>query len=310
MATAVVCAYSLVGRKAVEALIECGIEVLALYTYEQPDEDKWFEAPAEYAKRRGIPVLFETHFNAETVQNHIRELDPDFLFSFYFREMIDEKILQIPSAGAFNLHGSLLPKYRGRAPINWVLVHGETKTGVTLHAMTAKPDDGDIYGQREIPIAWDETALSLTKKAADTGYELLRELVPQLINGTISCLSQKTLGKSSYFGGRKPDDSRLTKEMTAQEAFNQIRAVADPWPNALLVGEYGNIKIPWALPHSGQCAPGCFKRVRNGILLGFSDAPLLLIALKNGTERSEDPDIQAQWLQSIGIEEDTSVWTA
>ena len=309
MATAVVCAYSLVGRKAIEALIDCGIEALALYTYEQPDEDKWFEAPAEYAQRCGIPVFFEPRFNAEAVQNHISELAPDFLFSFYFREMIDEKTLQIPREGAFNLHGSLLPKYRGRAPINWVLVHGETKTGVTLHAMTAKPDDGDIYGQREIPIAWDETALSLTEKAAEAGYELLRELAPRLVNRAISGISQKTLGKSSYFGGRKPDDSRLTREMTAREAFNQIRAVADPWPNAFIAGKYGNIKIPWALPHGGQCAPSRFKRVENGILLGFADAPLKLVTLKNEAERSDDPDIQAKWLADIGLEEDVGELT-
>ena len=303
MATAVVCAYSLVGRKALEALIDCGMEVLALYTYNQPDEDGWFEAPAEYARRRGIPVLIEPDFNAEAVQSHIRKLSPDFLFSFYFREMIDAKILQIPKAGAFNLHGSLLPKYRGRAPINWVLVYGETKTGVTLHAMTAKPDDGDIYGQKEILITWDETALSLTKKAADTGYKLLRELVPLLVNNSISGITQKTLGKSSYFGGRKPNDSRLTKEMTAQQAFNQIRAVADPWPNAFIEGQHGNIKIPWALPHNDQCAPGNFRRTDAGILLGFSDAPLRLATLKNGAERSDDPDVQLQWLRGVGIEE-------
>jgi len=305
MATAVVCAYSLVGRKAIEALIDCGIEVQALYTYKQPDEDKWFESPAEYAVQKDIPVFFEPGFNSATVQSHIHKLSPDFLFSFYFREMIDAKILQIPKSGAFNMHGSLLPKYRGRAPINWVLVHGETITGVTLHAMTPKPDDGDIFGQKEILIDWDETALSLTKKAADAGYELLRETIPRLVNNAISGISQKTLGKSSYFGGRKPEDSRLKREMTAQEAFNQIRAVADPWPNAFFVGEHGDIKIPWALPCNARCLPGYFRRVSDGIILGFSDGPLRLVTLKNGAERSDDPNVQALWLRNIGIEEDT-----
>jgi len=304
MATAVVCAYSLVGRKAIEALIECGIEVLALYTYSQPEEDEWFEAPAEYARNFGIPVFIEPDFNAGAAESHISDLSPDFLFSFYFREMIGSKILQIPKIGAFNLHGSLLPKYRGRAPVNWVLVHGETKTGVTLHAMTPKPDDGDIFGQKEIPIAWDETALSLTKKAADAGYDLLREILPLLINRAVTGISQKNLGASSYFGGRKPDDSRLTAEMTALEAFNQIRAVADPWPNAFIAGKHGSIKVSWALPFQGKCAPGCFKRADDGLLFGFSDAPLRLVTLKNGAERSDDPVTQARWLMDIGIAED------
>jgi methionyl-tRNA formyltransferase len=185
-----------------------------------------------------------------------------------------------------------------------VLVHGETGTGVTLHAMTAKPDDGDIFGQREIPIAWDETALSLTKKAAEAGYELLRKTIPRLVNGAISGISQKTLGKSSYFGGRKPDDSRLKSEMTAQEVFNQIRAVADPWPNAFIEGEHGRIKISWALPHDGQCLQGRFRRCGDGTLLGFADAPLRLVTLRNGTETSDDPNIHAQWLRGIGVKED------
>jgi methionyl-tRNA formyltransferase len=169
--------------------------------------------------------------------------------------------------------------------------------------MTPRPDDGDIFGQREIPIDWDETALSLTKKAADAGYDLLRERIPLLIDGNISGIPQKTFGPSSYFGGRKPEDSRLSIEMTAQEAFNQIRAVADPWPNAFLARTHRNIKIPWALPHQGFCPMGKFRRADDGILLGFSDAPLRLVALKNGDERSEEPSIQARWLEEAGIEE-------
>jgi methionyl-tRNA formyltransferase len=306
MSGAVVCAYSLVGRKALEALLECGIDALALYTYSQSAEDKWFEAPAEYAFRMGIPVYMEPNFNSMDVQNRIRELAPDFLFSFYFREMISAEMLHIPKIGAFNLHGSLLPKYRGRAPINWVLVNGETKTGVTLHAMTPKPDDGDIFGQKEIEIAWDETALSLTQKAADAGYDLVRERVPLLVSGAIKGIPQKSLGASSYFSGRKPSDSRLDARMTAAEAFNQIRAVADPWPNAFLDTGVGIIKVPWALPHKhkGHCAPGKFRHSKDGVLLGFADAPLLIAELKNGQERSSDPLVQAEWLKKADIEEE------
>jgi methionyl-tRNA formyltransferase len=303
MATAIICAYSLVGRKAIEALRDCGIEALALFTYQQPMEDNWFEAPADYALKHGIPVMIEPDFNAESVQCRICNLNPDFLFSFYFREMIDEKILRIPKLGAFNLHGSMLPKYRGRAPINWALAHGESKTGITLHAMTAKPDDGDIFGQKEIPIAWDETALSLTKKAADAGYELLRETIPLLVEGAIAGIPQRNFGQSSYYGRRRPEDSRLMPEMTAQEAFNQIRAVADPWPNAFVVGKNGSVKISWALPHDGHCPSGQFRRTEAGVIIGFADAPLRLATLKRGSERSDDPNTQAQWLEGIGMEE-------
>ena len=303
MATAVVCAYSLVGRRAIEALVRGGVEILALYTYNQPDADKWFEAPAEYARRQGIPVFCEADFNAGPAYTRILGLGPDFLFSFYFREMVGEKILRIPKSGAYNLHGSLLPKYRGRAPVNWVLARGETKTGITLHAMTAKPDDGDIFGQVEIPIAWDETALSLTGKMAEAGYGLVLATVSGLVNGTLQGIPQTTLGKSSYFGGRGPEDGRLGFWMTAHEAFNLIRAVADPWPNAFLAMEERTVKISWALPDEGRCPQGLFRHTDEGILLGFADAPLKLVTLKRGQERSDDPRIQSQWLKGLGIEE-------
>jgi methionyl-tRNA formyltransferase len=301
MATAIVCAYSLVGRMAMEALGGCGIDILALYTYDQPKEDGWFEAPERYAKKMGVPVFKEPDFNAAAVRGHIQGLVPDFLFSFYFREMIKVEVLQIPRFGAFNLHGSLLPKYRGRAPINWALAKGEAKTGVTLHAMTPKPDDGDIFGQREIPVAWDETALGLTKKAAQAGFELLLETVPLLVGGSARGVPQKTLGASSYYGGRKPADSRLHFGMTAQEAFNQIRAVADPWPNAFIEGNGGVVKVSWALPSGSSCPRGRFRRTGEGVLLGFADAPLLLATLKNGAEKSDDPETQAEWLRAIGV---------
>ena len=151
--TAVACAYSPVGREALAGLIDAGIEVLALYTYPQSETETWFEPPARLAETLGIPVRFEKRFNEDSVFEAIRSLKPDFLFSFYFREMIQARFLELPRLGAYNLHGSLLPKFRGRAPINWVLVKGETETGITLHAMTPKPDDGDIVGHLEAPLS-------------------------------------------------------------------------------------------------------------------------------------------------------------
>ena len=159
--TAVVCAYSSVGTAALEGLLEAGVEVKALYTYAQGADELWFTPPATVAEAHSIPVHLAPAFNEDSVYEAIRAQQPDFLFSFYFREMIQARFLELPRLGAFNLHGSLLPRYRGRAPLNWVLVKGETETGISLHAMTPKPDDGHIAAQARLPIAWDETALSL-----------------------------------------------------------------------------------------------------------------------------------------------------
>ncbi|HTL98255.1 MAG TPA: formyltransferase family protein [Holophagaceae bacterium] len=303
MSTAVVCAYSPVGRAALEGLLEAGIEVLALYTYPQGAEEQWFEAPAALAARHGIPVFMEPAFNTDEVHARIRAHAPDFLFSFYFREMIQARFLDLPRLGAYNLHGSLLPKYRGRAPINWVLVKGETETGITLHAMTPKPDDGAVIGQTALPIAWDDSALSLTMRSADAGRALVRDLAPRLAEGTAPRIDQKTLGPSSYFGGRKPEDSRLDFAMSAQEAFNQIRAVADPWPNAFLRTEQGELRLAWALPSAATCPAAHFRETREGVLLGFTDGALRLATLRKDGLRGERPSEHAAWLRDLGVPE-------
>jgi len=301
--TAVVCAHSSVGTAALEGLLEAGVEVRALFTYAQGADELWFTPPAAVAQAQGIPVHMAPAFNEDAVFETIRALRPDFLFSFYFREMIQARILDLPRLGAYNLHGSLLPKYRGRAPINWVLVKGETETGITLHAMTPKPDDGHILAQARLPIAWDETAMSLTNKAANAGRDLVQDAVPGLVDGSIQRLDQKTLGPSTYFGGRKPADSRLDFAMTVAEAFNQIRAVADPWPNAYLETATGTVKIPWALPSDEPCPPGRFRTTREGVLVGFSDGALRVHALRTRGLRLERPSEQADLLRALGLME-------
>ncbi len=301
--TAVVCAYSPVGREALAGLLDAGIKILGLYSYEQEESEAWFEPPARLAEAQGIPVRFETQFNEDSVFETIRLLQPDFLFSFYFREMIQARFLEIPRLGAYNLHGSLLPKYRGRVPINWVLVKGEPETGITLHAMTPKPDDGDIVGQTSLPIDWDDTALSLTRKSAEAGRILVREVVPKLLDGTALRISQKSLGPSTYFGGRKAEDGQLDFSMPATEAFNLIRAVADPWPNAFIRTTSGTLHVPWALPTAMPCTQGCFRQTREGTLLGFKAGALLLHVLHKDGLRSERPTEHASLLRGIGIPE-------
>jgi methionyl-tRNA formyltransferase len=301
MATAIVCAYSLVGREALAGLLEAGIDVLTLYTYVQGSDELWFTPPAALAEERGIPIRMEPKFNEDSIYDAIKALRPDFLFSFYFREMIQARFLELPRFGAYNLHGSLLPAYRGRAPINWVLLRGEPKTGVTLHAMTPKPDDGEILGQTALPIAWDETALSLTMRSAIAGRELIKSVVPNLIRGCENRTSQRTLGPSSYFGGRRPEDGRLDLDGLVQDAFNLIRAVADPWPNAFVQTPSGVVKVSWALPSVSPCPPGHFQETHEGVLLGFGDGALRIHTLRKGDLRSERPTEQAQWFRELGL---------
>jgi len=105
-------------------------------------------------------------------------MKPDVIFSFYYRKMICREILGLPWVGAFNLHGSLLPAYRGRCPVNWALINGETRTGVTLHYMIEKPDAGDIVGQKAVWIEQTDTAKILYDKLCLAAKDLLDEVLP------------------------------------------------------------------------------------------------------------------------------------
>ncbi|MDP2990888.1 MAG: formyltransferase family protein, partial [Kiritimatiellota bacterium] len=161
----------------------------------------------------------------------IRALKPDILFSFYYRQMVKPVILAIPPRGCINLHGSLLPKYRGRCPANWVLIHGEKETGVTLHYMTPHADDGDIVAQAKAPIDKDDTALTLFGKMTSAATRLLDEILPR-IRALKAPRTPQDHAKATYFGGRRPEDGEIDWNKPTQDVCNLVRAVTHPYPGA------------------------------------------------------------------------------
>lgn len=230
---AVVFGYHEIGYVCLEELINFGAEVSCLFTHvDDPDEEIWYRRPMEVAKAHQIPLYTPQNLQDPSWPGLIREMDPDVIFSFYYRMMIPKEILAIPKIGAFNLHGSLLPRFRGRCPVNWVLIEGESKTGLTLHCMVEKPDAGDIIAQRTIDIAFEDTALTLFAKMAKEARFLMRETLPSIANGTFQRLPQAGLGPSSYFGGRKPEDGLVPWEKDAVAVYNLTRATTHPYPGA------------------------------------------------------------------------------
>ncbi|MEI3002198.1 MAG: formyltransferase family protein, partial [Victivallis sp.] len=163
--------------------------------------------------------------------NRIRAMKPDYIFSFYYRDMLGGEILSIPSKGAINLHGSLLPKYRGRVPLNWAIINGETEAGVTLHYMTKKADAGDIISQEKFAITDDDTAKTVFDKAAEAAKVLLDRELPKIAAGTASRTPQDE-SKATTFGGRKPADGEIDWTKSAKEVRNLIRAVTKLYPGA------------------------------------------------------------------------------
>ncbi len=229
---AIVFAYHDMGCVGIEALIDAGYQITAIYTHlDNPGENHFFGSVAHLAAEHNIEVFSPENVNHPLWVERIKDSAPDIIFSFYYRDLICDEILSVPPQGAFNLHGSLLPRYRGRAPLNWVLVNGETETGVTLHKMVHRADAGDIVAQYNIPIDPSDDALRLHKKLTRTARELLTEQLPLIKNGRLT-LTPQDESKATYVGRRTPEDGRLDWNRSADELHNLVRAVGEPWPGA------------------------------------------------------------------------------
>lgn len=229
---AIVFAYHNVGVRCLKVLLGGGVDVALVVTHtDNPDETIWFDSVAATAARHGIPTITPDDPNTPDVITRIAAIAPDFIFSFYYRQMLKPELLALAQRGAYNMHGSLLPKYRGRVPINWAVLHGESETGATLHRMVEKPDAGDIVAQQAVPILPDDTAGEVFAKVTVAAEMALHGVLPALLAGTAPHLPQD-LARGSYFGGRKPEDGRIDWLQPAAGIHNLVRAVAPPYPGA------------------------------------------------------------------------------
>ncbi len=232
MTQVVVFAYHDIGCTGIEALLDAGFDIKAVFTHvDDPGENRFFDSVAQLCAQRDLPVYAAEDVNHPLWVERIRAMKPEYIFSFYYRHLLKPELLACAANGAFNLHGSLLPRYRGRAPVNWVLVNGETETGVTLHQMTERPDAGAIAGQKKVAIAAEDTALTLHGKVKQAARELLDELLPDFKAGNLR-LTPQDENKATYFGRRTPDDGELHWNRPAGELYNLVRAVTQPYPGA------------------------------------------------------------------------------
>ncbi|MBN5333653.1 bifunctional UDP-4-amino-4-deoxy-L-arabinose formyltransferase/UDP-glucuronic acid oxidase ArnA [Serratia marcescens] len=229
---AIVFAYHDIGCAGLKALTEAGYDVQAVFTHtDDPGENNFFSSVARLGAELDLPVYAPEDVNHPLWVDRIRALQPDVIFSFYYRHMLSDEILSLAPQGGFNLHGSLLPRYRGRAPVNWALVNGETETGATLHKMVKRPDAGDIVGQQKVAIADSDTALTLHKKVLEAAQIVLKEQLPKLKNGTATFTKQDE-SQASYFGPPRAADGEILWHKSAQEINNLVRAVTEPYPGA------------------------------------------------------------------------------
>ncbi|MCW5593181.1 MAG: formyltransferase [Burkholderiales bacterium] len=231
-ATAVVFAYHDVGCRCLSALLAAGVEIPLVVTHrDNPAETIWFASVEELARGAGLEVATPDDPNDPAFVGRLARLAPDFLFSFYYRQMLSPAVLATARRGAWNMHGSLLPKYRGRVPVNWAILRGERETGATLHEMVEKPDAGRILGQEAVPIGENDTAVEIFGRVTDAAGRVLERALPSLLDGTAAPVPQD-LRAGSYFGGRRPEDGRIDWTKGAREVHDLVRAVAPPYPGA------------------------------------------------------------------------------
>jgi methionyl-tRNA formyltransferase len=229
---AIVFAYSEVGVRCVRELLAQGIEISILFTHaDDPGESQWFGSVRQLAADNGVRVEMPDDVNTPEWIAEGRRHDPDFLFSFYYRYMLKAEWLKVPRRGALNMHGSLLPRYRGRAPVHWAIIHGETATGASLHYMLEKPDAGALVDQQSVPILENDTALEVSLKVAAAAQEVLHRSLPRLIAGNADA-RPLDLARGSYFGRRRPEDGRIDWRQSAKTVHDLVRAVAPPFPGA------------------------------------------------------------------------------
>ncbi len=302
-------AYHDIGCAALRALHDMGENILAVFTHaDDPKENVWFGSVERLADELEIPNYCPENPNTPQWISTLKAVQPDALFSFYYRSLLCQEILDIPTKGSYNLHGSLLPKFRGRAPVNWALIKGEKETGVTLHKMVTKADAGEILAQKKIGILEEDTALTLFKKLVPLTEELLLETVPLIAQGKIIPKPQDPT-QATKFGGRKPEDGKINWNSSSQEIYNLIRAVTHPYPGAFTFFKGKKILVWWGRNHAPNLNP---QAIENPGTI-FSLEPCL-ISCGKGILRLEkvqtegDGELLIQdWIKKYNIEPGTKI---
>jgi len=291
-ARVVVFAYHTFGARALGALLGRGESVVAVVTHEdEPAEGDWFESVGDLARAHGIPVFTPRSPNDPEFVARLASFDADVFLSVWYRRILGENVLALPRIAALNLHGSLLPLYRGRAPVNWVLVNGETRTGVTLHHMTVEADAGDIVAQEPIDIHPDDTALSLYGRVVKAGVDLLLRAYPSVLDGTAPRRPQDH-ARATVVGRRRAEDGRVQWAWPATRIANMVRAVTHPYPGAF-VGDGAARLVVWeAVPVEATAPAGAGTivdvRAGEGVTVGTGEGHLRLVRVQ-GAGRPEEP---------------------
>ncbi|HEY7744826.1 MAG TPA: methionyl-tRNA formyltransferase [Desulfuromonadales bacterium] len=266
-----------------EGLFDFGLDVVGVYT--QPDRpagrgNKLTPPPVKVlAESRGVPVFQPAKLRAPEVVEGLRQLAPDLIVVVAYGQILPKSVLEIPKFGCINVHASLLPRYRGAAPINKAVIDGESETGVTTMLMDVGLDTGPMLVKKSLPIGPEETAGEVHDRLARLGREAMEETLRRLCAGTLKPEAQDD-SASCYAPMLKKEDGRIDWRRSAAEIHNQVRGL-DPWPGAYTCLDGEVLKIADTAPEEGVGEPGTILSAdRDGVRVACSGGVLKIGALQ------------------------------
>jgi methionyl-tRNA formyltransferase len=283
-------------RQSLEALITAGYNVVGVFT--QPDRPKGrgkklvLSEVKEYALQKGLEVYQPKRIKSAEGVEALRNLKPDICVTAAFGQILSEEVLLVPRLGTVNVHASLLPKYRGSSPVNWCIINGESKTGVTTMMTDKGIDTGDILLQRETNILPSETAGELLIRLGEIGAELLIETLEKLFNG--DCPRTKQVeSESLYYPMLKKEMGEIDFSLSAERIVNLVRGL-NPWPGAYIKGENVTLKIHSAEPidYSGNEENGTIivASPKEGLIIKAGEGAVSVKNLQAPGKRAMDVD--------------------
>jgi methionyl-tRNA formyltransferase len=263
------------------ALIQSEEEIIAVVS--QPDKRKGRERISspppvkKLALERGLKILQPLNIKNPLFLDKLSKLIPEIIVVVAYGKILPAQILEIPPYGCINVHASLLPKYRGAAPIQWAIINGEKKTGITTMLIDEGLDTGDILLQEETEISNNDNTETLSKHLAEIGASVLMKTIQGLKNKSIQPSPQ--VGFPSYAPSFKKEDGRITWSKTAVEIFNFIRGMY-PWPCAYCYLNKERIKITKVKVLEGSVLPGRIEKAGEEFIVGTGDGLISIIELQ------------------------------
>ncbi|NMB33093.1 MAG: methionyl-tRNA formyltransferase [Clostridium sp.] len=217
------------GKIALESMVVKERNIMGVVTTR--NESQWYKGPDIIAHKYGIPLYGQVDVNDINFINTLKELSPDIIAVVNFDQILKSEVIGIPKTACLNTHASLLPAYRGRAPLNWAIINGEKETGVTVHYINEGIDTGDIIIQKKVEIKEDDYVGDV--------LERVREIYSYIVDGAIELIEngrvlprKQDLSKGSYYPKRSPADGQISWQKTVSEIYNLVRAISRPYPGA------------------------------------------------------------------------------